>query len=500
MALPVATMAVGEESADSISTPVQTEATTTTAAVEASVPDAHVPPPRADTTVVQSGFADIVEVVDLLVDVGDTITVGQHLAVLRTLETEVFINACCDSRVISIEASAGDFVDADQAIMRLEHTRAEGLAAWRLLRQSGVANIHWRQIIMFIVAGILIFLAIRKNYEPLLLIPIGFGTMLANLPLAHMGSYGEGILALIYDAGIRTELLPPIIFLGIGALVDFRPLLGRPLTFLLGAAAQLGIFVAALGAFYLLGFTAQEAASVGIIGGADGPTSIFLASQLAPDLLGPIAVAAYSYMSLVPIIQPPIIRMLTTHKERAIDMPQARPVSKTAVILFPIVTGLVASLFVPSCAPLLGMLMFGNLLRECGVTERLRKTAGGALIDIVTMFLGLVVGATMDGNHFLHYKTLSVLVLGAIAFGFSTAGGVVFAKFLNMFLPKDKKINPCIGAAGVSAVPMAARVVQQFVSNQTDGKVNPLMPAMGPNVAGVIGSAVAAGVFLTLLT
>jgi sodium ion-translocating decarboxylase beta subunit len=368
-----------------------------------------------------------------------------------------------------------------------------------LLKQSGIAHLTLGNWIMFLVAGVLIFLAIRKNYEPLLLIPIGFGIALANLPLAHMGSYGDGIIALIYETGIRTELLPPIIFLGVGALTDFRPLLGRPLTFLLGAAAQLGIFIAALGAFYLLNFTPKEAASIGIIGGADGPTSIFLASQLAPDLLGPIAVAAYSYMSLVPIIQPPILRMLTTRHERAIDMPQARPVSRTAVILFPIVTGIVASLAIPSAAPLIGLLMFGNLLRESGVTERLRKTAGGALIDIVTIFLGLTVGATMDAPHFLTWKTIMVLVLGAVAFAFSTAGGIAFAKLLNLFLAHDKKINPCIGAAGVSAVPMAARVVQNFVSDETDGMVNPLMPAMGPNVAGVIGSAVAAGVFLMLL-
>ncbi len=368
-----------------------------------------------------------------------------------------------------------------------------------LLQQSGFANLTWGNWVMFLVAGILIFLAIRKQYEPLLLIPIGFGAILANLPLADMGSYGQGIMSLIYESGIKTELLPPIIFLGIGVLVDFRPLLGRPMTFLLGAAAQLGIFVAALGAHFLMGFSPQEAASIGIIGGADGPTSIFLASQLAPDLLGPIAVAAYSYMALVPIIQPPILRLLTTHKERAINMPQAIPVSRTAVILFPIVTGILASLAVPSAAPLIGLLMFGNLLRECGVTERLRKTAGGAMVDIVTIFLGLVVGATMDAAHFITTDTLLVLVLGAVAFSFSTAGGILFAKLLNVFLPKGKKINPCIGAAGVSAVPMAARVVQKFVSEATDGKVNPLMPAMGPNVAGVIGSAVAAGVFLTLL-
>jgi len=368
-----------------------------------------------------------------------------------------------------------------------------------LLNQSGFANLSIGNLIMFIIAGVLIFLAIKKEYEPLLLIPIGFGAILANLPLANMGSYGEGIIALIYNSGIKTELLPPIIFMGVGVLTDFKPLLGRPLTFLLGAAAQLGIFAAALGAFYLLNFDLKEAASIGIIGGADGPTSIFLASQLAPHLLGPIAVAAYSYMALVPIIQPPIIRLLTSKKERAIDMPQAKPVSNTAVILFPIITGIVASLAIPSCAPLIGMLMFGNLIRVSGVTERLKKTVGGPLIDIVTIFLGLTVGATMDSGHFLIPATLGIMAMGAVAFSFSTAGGILFAKLINLFLPKDKKINPCIGAAGVSAVPMAARVVQKFVSDETDGLVNPLMPAMGPNVAGVIGSAVAAGVFLTLL-
>jgi len=371
--------------------------------------------------------------------------------------------------------------------------------ALKLLEQSGFANLGWGNWVMFAVGGILIYLAIVKKYEPLLLIPIGFGTILANLPLAEMGSYSEGIIALIYNQGIKTELLPPLIFLGVGVLTDFRPLLGRPLTFLLGAAAQLGIFTAALGAAYILNFNFKEAASIGIIGGADGPTSIFLSSQLAPHLLGPIAVAAYSYMSLVPIIQPPILRALTTKKERAIDMPQAIPVSRTAVIFFPILTGIIASLAIPTCAPLIGMLMFGNLLRECGVTERLRKTAGGALIDIVTIFLGIAVGATMDAAHFLNVRTLYILLLGAIAFSFSTAGGIVFAKILNLFLPREKKFNPCIGAAGVSAVPMAARVVQNFVSEQTEGEVNPLMPAMGPNVAGVIGSAIAAGVFLTLL-
>ncbi len=370
----------------------------------------------------------------------------------------------------------------------------------KLIITSGFANLTLGNVVMFVVAGTLIYLAITKGYEPLLLIPIGFGTLLANLPLGEMGSYADGVMNFIYRNGIRTELLPPVIFMGVGVLTDFRPLLGRPLTFLLGAAAQLGIFSAALGAFYVFGFTPKEAASIGIIGGADGPTSIFLASKLAPHLLGPIAVAAYSYMSLVPIIQPPIIKILTSQKEREIDMPQARPVSKTAVIIFPIATGILASLSIPSCAPLIGMLMFGHLLRESGVTERLRKTAGSALIDIVTIFLGLAVGATMDSAHFLTLKTIAILVMGLVAFSFSTAGGVIFAKIINLFLPSDKKINPCIGAAGVSAVPMAARVVQKYVSDSTDGQVNPLMQAMGPNVAGVIGSAVAAGVFLALLS
>ena len=372
--------------------------------------------------------------------------------------------------------------------------------AAELIAQSGLLNLTPGNIVMFAVAAVLIFLAITRGYEPLLLIPIGFAAILANLPLANLSAYGTGVLALIYDAGIRTELLPPLIFLGVGALTDFRPLLARPLTFLLGAAAQLGIFVAALVAFYILGFSAKEAASIGIIGGADGPTSIFITIQLAPHLLGPVAVAAYSYMSLVPIIQPPIMRLLTTKREREIDMPQARPVSRTTVILFPIVTGVITSLIVPSSAPLIGLLMFGNLLRESGVTERLRKTASGPMIDIVTILLGLAVGATMGAENFLTPSTLLIMALGAVAFSFSTAGGIILAKLINLVLPDGRKINPCIGAAGVSAVPMSARVVQQFVSRETNGRVNPLMSAMGPNVAGVIGSAVTAGVFLALLT
>jgi sodium ion-translocating decarboxylase beta subunit len=377
-----------------------------------------------------------------------------------------------------------------------------------LLRQSGFVAMTWQNATMFIVGGTLIFLAIRKQYEPLLLVPIGFGAILANLPRAHLSAgasfiagsgYDTGILQHVYDAGIATEFLPPVIFLGVGALTDFRPLLARPITFVLGAAAQFGVFVAAVLAWWLLGFTPREAATIGIIGGADGPTTIFLASRLAPHLLGAVAVAAYSYMSLVPIIQPPVMRLLTTRAEREIPVPPAREVSRAAVIVFPIVTAMLSSLFIPDCAPLVGLLMFGNLLRESGVTDRLWKTAEGPLINIATIFLGLVVGATMNGNGFITPKTLGILVLGATAFIFSTAGGVAFAKLMNLVLPLDWRINPCIGAAGVSAVPMSARVVQTFVSDSTDGRVNPLMAAMGPNVAGVIGTAVAAGVFLALL-
>jgi carboxybiotin decarboxylase len=378
-----------------------------------------------------------------------------------------------------------------------------------LLAESGFVGLTWQHLVMYCIAGTLIYLAVKKGYEPLLLIPIGFGAILANLPLAAMsasntaevvaGSHGPGLMQLIYNAGIKTEFLPPVIFLGVGALTDFRPLLGRPITFLLGAAAQLGIFVATLGAHHLFKFTLDESASIGIIGGADGPTSIFLTSILAPHLLGAVAVSAYSYMALVPIIQPPIIRAMTSKRERSIPMPQTKEVSRTATIIFPIATAFVAVLFVPACAPLLGLLMFGNLLRESGVTDRLSKTAGGAMINIVTLFLGLVVGGTMSGASFLRSQTLYILALGAFAFACSTFGGLLFAKILNLLLPKDKQINPCIGAAGVSAVPMAARVVQDLVSKETDGKVNPLMAAMGPNVAGVIGSAVAAGVFLSIL-
>ena len=378
-----------------------------------------------------------------------------------------------------------------------------------LLRDAGFFHLTWQNLVMFVVAGVLLYLAVAKRYEPLLLIPIGFGAVLANLPNAMLSASSTYVpdaadrtlplLQRVYEAGIRTEFLPPIIFLGVGALTDFRPLLTRPITLLLGAAAQIGIFVAALGAFYVFGFSITEAASIGIIGGADGPTSIFLTAILAPELLGAVAVAAYSYMALVPVIQPPIMRLLTTVKERHMPVPDEIPVTRTAVVLFPVMITLLVSLAIPAAAPLVGMLMFGNLLRESGVTDRLSKTAGGPMVNIVTILLGLVIGATMAGESFLRPQTLYILALGAVAFTFSTAGGIVLAKLLNLVLPEKQRINPCIGAAGVSAVPMSARVVQRFVAEQTQGKVNPLMAAMGPNVAGVIGSAVAAGVFLALL-
>ncbi|MDR9390723.1 MAG: sodium ion-translocating decarboxylase subunit beta [Trueperaceae bacterium] len=382
------------------------------------------------------------------------------------------------------------------------------MEAWsELLAGSGLLALSWRNGVMFVVAGVLIFLAVRYKYEPLLLVPIGFGAVLANLPGADLAASstavaGEGklpLMQLIYEAGIRTELLPPLIFLGVGALTDFRPLLARPFTLILGAAAQVGIFVAALGAHYLFGFTPEEAASIGIIGGADGPTSIFLTAILAPELLGAVAVAAYSYMALVPVLQPPVLRALTTPAERAIPVGEARRVSRTAVILFPIVTTVLVSLLIPAAATLVGLLLFGNLLRESGVTDRLAKTAAGPLINVVTILLGLVVGSTMAGASFLALETVFILVLGAVAFVASTAGGILLAKAVNVALPPERRINPCLGAAGVSAVPMSARVVQGFVSEHTQGRVNPLMAAMGPNVAGVIGSAVAAGVFLAIL-
>ena len=369
----------------------------------------------------------------------------------------------------------------------------------RFLHGMGFWMLTWGQIAMLGVACLLIYLAIRRGFEPLLLLPIGLGAFLANLPGSGLLTPPEGdtIGGLYYylSKGIELEIFPPLIFLGIGAMTDFGPLLANPKTFLLGAAAQLGVFIALLTAV-ALGFNLQEAAAIGIIGGADGPTAIYLTLKLAPHLLGPIAVSAYSYMALVPLIQPPIMRALTTEKERLVVMETPKPVSKKVKIIFPLVVAAIGVLIVPPAAPLLAMLMGGNLLRESGVVERLTNMAQNELINIVTFFLGTCVGMTMGAEVFLRLETLKILSLGVIAFGFSTVGGVLFGKL--MYRLTGGKVNPLIGSAGVSAVPMAARV-----SHNVGQEYNPqnylLMHAMGPNVAGVIGTAIAAGVLLAIL-
>ncbi|EPI2682386.1 TPA: sodium ion-translocating decarboxylase subunit beta [Vibrio cholerae] len=369
-----------------------------------------------------------------------------------------------------------------------------------LWQETGIANFELGQIIMILVGCTLLFLAIRKGFEPLLLLPIGFGAVLANIPNAGFTEPG-GLLYYVYHIGIESGVFPLLIFMGVGAMTDFGALIANPKTLWLGAAAQLGIFATLFGAILLnfvpgMEFSMADASSIAIIGGADGPTAIFLASQLSPDLLGAIAVAAYSYMALVPIIQPPIMKALTTPEERKIKMAQLRHVGKTEKIVFPLVVLLMTILFLPAATPLVGMFCFGNLMREAGVVDRLSKTAQNELINIVTIFLGLGVGSKLQAETFLNLETLGILALGAAAFSIGTAGGVIMAKILNKFSKED--INPLIGAAGVSAVPMAARVV-----NKVGLEANPqnflLMHAMGPNVAGVLGSAVAAGVLLALV-
>ncbi|OGD14949.1 glutaconyl-CoA decarboxylase subunit beta [Candidatus Atribacteria bacterium RBG_19FT_COMBO_35_14] len=362
-----------------------------------------------------------------------------------------------------------------------------------LFTLSGFAELTLGNVIMLIVGGVLLYFAIAKKCEPLLLVPIGFGAILVNLPIT--GIMEEGGLLYFISWGIRHEVYPLLIFMGIGAMTDFGPLLANPITFLLGAAAQVGVFVALVGAT-LLGFTIQEAASIGIIGGADGPTAIYLTVKMAPQLLGAVAVAAYSYMSLVPIIQPPIMKLLTTIEERKIVMKQLRPVSRSERILFPIISTVLIGLLLPASAPIIGMLMLGNLFRESLVVDRLSKTAQNELINIVTIFLSVCVGATMQAEYFLTFNTIKIIILGLFAFAFGTAGGVLFAKLLNKITGGN--INPLIGAAGVSAVPMAARVAQK-VGQEANPSNFLLMHAMGPNVAGVIGTAVAAGVMLALL-
>lgn len=386
-------------------------------------------------------------------------------------------------------------------------------AVQKLINGSGFVTIFQdpRQLIMILVSFGLLYLAIAKGFEPLLLLPIAFGMFLTNIPGANlyhteifinatqhidwgMLANNGGLLDYLY-LGVKLGIYPPLIFLGVGCMTDFGPLIANPKSFILGAAAQLGIFLAFFGAL-LLGFTPSEAGSIGIIGGADGPTAIYTTTQLAPHLLGSIAIAAYSYMALVPIIQPPIMKLLTTKKARAVRMEQLRPVSKTEKIVFPILVALVVSLLVPDTTPLIGMLMLGNLFKESGVTERLSKTAQNELMNIVTIFLGVTVGATANGANFLTPETLKIIVMGLCAFAFGTAGGVMLGNL--MYLLSGGKINPLIGSAGVSAVPMAARVSQK-VGQQENPTNFLLMHAMGPNVAGVIGSAVAAGVLLSIL-
>ena len=361
-----------------------------------------------------------------------------------------------------------------------------------LLEASGFAALTWQNIAMILVSFVLFYLAIVKKFEPLLLLPISFGMFLVNLPLT--GLMDEGGIIYLMSYGVKSNLFPCLVFMGVGAMTDFSPLIANPISLLLGAAAQLGIYVAFIFATQI-GFTPAEAAAIGIIGGADGPTSIYIANNLAPHLLAPIAVAAYSYMALIPLIQPPIMKALTTKKERAVKMGQLRKVSKTEKIVFPIAVVLFCSLLLPSVAPLLGLLMMGNLFKESGVVQRLSDTAQNAMINIITIMLGLSVGAKADGSTFLDVSTLKIIAMGLAAFCFSTAGGVILGKIL--YYVTGGKINPLIGSAGVSAVPMAARV-----SQTVGAKENPtnflLMHAMGPNVAGVIGSAVAAGFFMMI--
>ena len=385
-------------------------------------------------------------------------------------------------------------------------------ALGKILSDSGAAQLFadrgYLNLIMIGVSFVLLYLGIKKGFEPLLMIPIAFGMLLANLPLANLGvQYSDipgfvevlmagkaGLIDILYF-GVKAGIYPPLIFMGIGAMTDFSPLIANPKSFLLGAAAQLGIFVTFLGA-KALGFDQQAAGSIAIIGGADGPTSILVASKLKPELLGAIAVAAYSYMALVPIIQPPIMKLLTTKKERSVVMETLRPVSKTERILFPIFVTVIVTLLLPDAGVLVGMLMFGNLLRESCVTERLSKTAQNELMNIITIFLGLSVGATTNAQNFLNWDSLKILALGLFAFAIGTAGGVLFGKLMYLFT--GGKVNPLIGSAGVSAVPMAARVSQKVGQQANPGNFL-LMHAMGPNVSGVIGSAIAAGVLLSMI-
>ena len=363
------------------------------------------------------------------------------------------------------------------------------------IQNMGVFSITPELLVMWLIGLTLIYLAVTRQYEPLLLLPIGFGIVLANLPLTQLMEPGAGLLWRFYHYGIEWRIIPPLIFLGLGALTDFGPLLSRPLLIFLGAGAQVGVYLTFFLA-YGMGFNLEDAATISIIGGADGPTTIFLAAELAPHLLGACAVAAYSYMALVPIIQPPIMRLLTTENERKIRMHKGRKISPREKLLFPITAALVIILMVPASAPLISMFMLGNLFRESKVVERLTDTAQNSLMNIATIFLGISVGATMSADSFLRADVILIFFLGLFAFMISTASGILLAKLLNIFI--TNKINPLVGAAGVSAVPMAARVVQK-IGAEADKKNYLLMFAMGPNIAGVIGTVIAAGIFLTML-
>ena len=370
----------------------------------------------------------------------------------------------------------------------------------QIIANTGFANVTSGHLIMIGVGLFFLYLAISRNFEPMLLVPIGFGILVGNIPFSpgmEIGIYEDGSVLNYLYFGVIKGIYPPLIFLGIGAMTDFSALISNPKLMLVGAAAQIGIFATYMGAL-ALGFTAAEAGAIGIIGGADGPTAIFLTSKLAPDLLGAISISAYSYMALVPVIQPPVMRLFTTKKERLIHMKPPRQVSTTEKILFPIIRLLLTTFVVPSAIPLLGTLFFGNLLKECGVTKRLANTASGSMTDIVTILLGFTVGASTQATTFLTPKSLYIFIMGACAFFVASSCGVLFVKFFNLFLPKDAKINPLIGNAGVSAVPAAARVSQEM-GLKYDKTNYLLMHAMGPNVAGVIGSAVAAGVLLAFL-
>jgi carboxybiotin decarboxylase len=430
-------------------------------------------------------------------------------------------DSCCAKegekceQCVDKECAKSDSCASSVAIAVADDTMDEDInikdSTMDFLKSSGFARIakDWRVLIMLFISCLLLYLAIVRKYEPLLLLPIAFGMLLTNLPGAGMFNSalfadghvhwdmfrnGAGLLDYLY-LGVKLGIYPCLIFMGVGAMTDFGPLIANPKSLMLGAAAQFGIFATYIGSI-ALGFIPTQAGSIAIIGGADGPTSIFLTSRLAPELLGPIAIAAYSYMALVPVIQPPIMRLLTTKKERAIRMSLLRPVSQKEKIIFPIMVTIIVSLMLPDAAPLIGCLMMGNLARECGVVDRISKTMQNEMMNIVVIFLGVTVGATATAEVFLKWETIKILIMGICAFGVATASGVLLAKFMNLF-SKDK-INPLIGSAGVSAVPMAARV-SQLVGQETDPGNFLLMHAMGPNVAGVIGSAVAAGILLSML-